>query len=42
MTEYENKLNYAKQNTNLPDKPQYDKINEFLISVNERIVKEEI
>lgn len=42
VTEYENKLNYAKENTNLPDKPQYDKINEFLISVNERIVKEEI
>lgn len=39
---FENKLEYAKQNTSLPDKPNYKAINEFVMSVNERIVKGEI
>jgi len=39
---YEKKLEYAKQNTSLPDKPDHLNINEFVMSVNERIVKGEI
>lgn len=39
---YEKKLEYAKQNTSLPDKPNYSKIREFVMSVNERVVKGEI
>lgn len=39
VDEYEKKLDYAKENTDLPDKPDYKAINEFTISVNERIVK---
>lgn len=39
---FEKKLEYAKQNTSLPDKPNYKAINEFVMSVNERIVKGEI
>lgn len=39
---FEMRMEYAKQHTNLPDKPNYKKINEFVISVNERIVKGEI
>ena len=35
-------MNNLKENTTLPDKPDYKKINEFVYSVNERIVKEEI
>lgn len=42
VNEYEERLNYAKDHTNLPDKPDYNKINEFVASVNERIVKNEI
>ena len=42
VNDFENKLNYAKEHTNLPDKPDYEKINEFVMSVNERIVKNEI
>ena len=42
VDEYEKKLEYAKQNTNLPDNPNYKKINEFAASVNERVVKGEI
>lgn len=38
---YEKKLEYAKENTNLPEKPDFDKINEFVMSVNERVVKGE-
>ena len=42
VSEYEEKLEYAKEHTNLPDKPQYKKIDELLMSVNERIIKGEI
>lgn len=35
----EKRMTYAAENSSLPDKPDYDKINEFLMSVNERIVK---
>ena len=35
----EKRMNYAAENSSLPDKPDYAKINEFLMSVNERIVK---
>jgi predicted nucleotidyltransferase len=39
VSEYEKKLQYAVDNTSLPEKPDHNKINEFLMSVNERIVK---
>lgn len=38
----EKRLEYAKQNTDLPDNPDYKAIKEFTMSVNERIVKDEI
>ena len=41
VDEYEKKLDYAKLNTNLPDNPDYKKINDFVMSVNERVVKGE-
>ena len=42
INELEAKLDVAKSTTNLPDSPDYDKINNFVASVNERIVKGEI
>lgn len=42
VDEYEKKLNYAKENTDLPDNPNYKEINEFVMSVNERVVRGEI
>lgn len=42
VNEYEKRVDYAKENTSLPDAPDYNKINEFVMSVNERIVKGEI
>ena len=42
VDDFEKKLEYAKQHTNLPDNPDYKAINEFVASVNERVVKGEI
>ena len=41
VDDYEKKLDYAKLNTSLPDSPNYKKISEFVMSVNERVVKNE-
>ena len=42
LNEYEKRLEYAKQNTSLPDVPDYKRIQEFKMYVNERVVKETI
>ena len=41
VKDMETRFEYAKNNTSLPDSPDYRKINEFMYSVNERIVKNE-
>lgn len=40
VDEYEKRLKYDAENTSLPDNPDYHRINEFVASVNERVVKE--
>lgn len=42
LNEYEKRFDYAKNNTSLPDVPDYKRINEFKMYVNERIVKGEV
>lgn len=42
VDEYEKRLDYAKENTDLPDSPNYKRINEFVAYVNERVVRGEI
>lgn len=42
VNEYEKKMNYAKEHTELSDKPDYNAIRDFCISVNERVVRGEI
>ncbi len=42
VNELEKRLDYDKVNTDLPPKPNYKKINEFVMNVNERIVKGEL
>lgn len=42
VNDYEKKLDYAKTNTSLPAVPDIKRINEFVISVNERIIKNAI
>jgi hypothetical protein len=39
VRDYEARLKYAAENSSLPDKPDYNSINDFVMSVNERIVK---
>ena len=42
LNEYEKRFEYAKRNTSLPDSPDYERIQEFAMEVNERIVKGEL
>lgn len=42
IDELENRMEYAKKNTGLPDIPNYKEINEFVASVNERVVRGEV
>lgn len=42
VNELEKRLDYAKENTSLPDLPDYKRINEFKMYVNEKIVKGEL
>lgn len=42
VNELEKRLDYAKENTNLPDLPDCKRIEEFKMSVNERIIRGEI
>lgn len=42
VDELEKRMEYAKENTELPDKPDYKRINEFVMSVNERVVRGEV
>lgn len=42
VDEYEKRLDYASKNTSLPEVPDYKRISEFVMSVNERIIKGEI
>ena len=42
VDQLEKRLKYDKKNTSLPPKPDYKKINDFVMSVNERVVKGEI
>jgi predicted nucleotidyltransferase len=38
INEFENRMNYAAENTSLPDKPDHKKIKDFQMDINERIV----
>ncbi len=38
VDELEKRLEYDKENTDLPDKLDYKRINEFVMDVNERVV----
>lgn len=42
VEEFETRLQDAKKNTQLPENPDYEKIQEFVMSVNEKIVKGEL
>jgi uncharacterized protein len=41
LNEYEKRFIYAKENTGLPENPDFKKVEEFVISVNERVIRGE-
>lgn len=41
VDDYEKRMEYAKENTSLPANPNYKRIEEFVISVNERMIRGE-
>ena len=42
VNEYENRLNYLKEHTYLPENPDYERINKFLASVNLRVLQKSV
>lgn len=42
VDEYEKKLDYAADHTELPDEPDMELVGEYVMSVNEKVVKDEI
>jgi hypothetical protein len=42
VSEYEKKVDYAAKHTELPEEPDYKRIEEFVASVNERVVRDEL
>ena len=42
VSDYENRLHYAAEHTFLPEEPDMERVQEFVMSVNERVVKNEI
>lgn len=42
VDDFEARVKYAAENTSLPDNPNYKEIDEFLMSVNERVVRGEV
>ena len=42
LADYEKRLHEAAENTSLPDEPDYERVQEFGMSVNERVVRDEI
>ncbi len=42
VADYEKKLDYAANNTDLPDEPDFEAVQEFVMSVNEKVIRDEI
>ncbi len=42
LSDYEKRLDYAAKNTELPDKPNMKQIEEFVMHINEKVIRDEI
>lgn len=42
LREYEQRLAYAAEHTGLPEEPDYKRVEEFMIRINEKVVRDEI
>lgn len=40
VTDFEKRLNYAKENTSIPENPDYKKIEEFVVEINRKVVRD--
>lgn len=42
LAEYEKRLAYAAENTDLPDEPDMKAVQELVMTINERVIRDEI
>jgi predicted nucleotidyltransferase len=42
LADYEKRLDYASQNTSLPEEPDLNKVEDFVMGVNEKVVRDDI
>lgn len=42
ISDYEKKLDYAAKNTILPDAPDMERVQDYVMSVNEKVIRDEI
>lgn len=42
LSEFEKRLHYAAENTDLPDEPDVNKVQELVMTLNERVIRDEI
>lgn len=42
LAEYEDKLHYAAKNTELPEEPDMNKVQEYVMTINEKVIRDEI
>ena len=42
LSDFEKKLHYAAENTELPDEPDMAKVQELVMTINERVIRDEI
>nr|WP_300816036.1 nucleotidyltransferase domain-containing protein [uncultured Acetatifactor sp.] len=42
LTDFEKRLHYAAENTDLPEEPDMEKVQELVMTINERVVRDEI
>ena len=42
LSDFEKKLHYAAEHTDLPEEPDMAKVQELVMAINERVVRDEI
>lgn len=42
ISDFENRLHYAAENTDLPEEPDFSKVQDLVMTINERVVRDEI
>ena len=42
LSDFEKRLHYAAENTELPEEPDFSKVQELVMTINKRVVRDEI